>query len=87
MFRLDRDGATHGATLCTTRADIRARLTSIAAPEDSNSLEDLQPDEVLAAYLSREPHVAPLMRLLLDMGERQRSTLLMMAQCLALEAR
>ena len=50
------------------------------APDEMNLLQD---DEVLAAYLVREPHVAPMMRILLEMNDEQRRLSLVVMQCVA----
>lgn len=60
-------------------APLRNRDNSMA-PDDLNLLQD---DEILAAYLVREPHVAPMMRILLEMNDEQRRLSLAVMQCVA----
>lgn len=43
----------------------------------------LQEEELLAAYIVREPHVAPMMRILLEMNDEQRRLSLAVMQCVA----
>jgi hypothetical protein len=44
----------------------------------------LDHDEILAAYLSREPLIAPMMQVLLEMSEEQRRLALSILQCISL---
>lgn len=64
---------------------VRRRSRAAAgAFEETMPASDLDDDEILAAYLSREPHIAPMMRLLLEMSEDQRRLALSLMQCVAL---
>lgn len=83
MFRQDREIATFGGEVVILPRS--AAKVELADNDDGEPPEmaDLEPVEVLGAYLAGERHIAPLLWLLVDMDEAKRHTLLMMAQCLA----
>lgn len=59
-------------------------IESLKASASSDSVlhaPRLDCEEVLAAYVARERHVSPMLRLLLEMSEDQRRLSLAMLQC------
>jgi hypothetical protein len=63
-------------------APLAPTWTSASSEEDATS--GLAAGELLAAYLVHEPHVEPIMRLLLEMNEEQRRISLAIMQCIVL---